>query len=152
MGKMHRGWGFGGTGGGHFPYVSVIGLVGLVGLVSLLGLVSLFGLVSLVGMWYQVGPILGTFLLFDLIQKYFEMEILSLMIKKEFDDPQVSDGLKVNSNECVDFDDQKEFDDPQVFDPKRISIGSMDFDNPRVYGDTFSPSSSMVLLLLIVVE
>ena len=52
----------------------------------------------------------------------------------------------------MDFDDQKEFDDPQVFDPKRISIGSMDFDNPRVYGDTFSPSSSMVLLLLIVLE
>ena len=76
MGKMHRGWGFGGRGGAHFPYVSVIGLVGLVGLVSLLGLVSL------VGMWYQVGPILGTFLLFDLIQKYFEMEILSLMIQK----------------------------------------------------------------------
>ena len=74
--------GFWGGGGGHFPYVSVIGLVGLVGLVSLLGLVSLFGLVSLVGMWYQVGPILGTFLLFDLIQKYFEMEILSLMIQK----------------------------------------------------------------------
>ena len=69
-----RFWGAGG--GAHFPYVSVIGLVGLVGLVSLLGLVSL------VGMWYQVGPILGTFLLFDLIQKYFEMEILSLMIQK----------------------------------------------------------------------
>ena len=31
----------------------------------------------------------------------------------------------------------KEFDDPQVFDePKGISIGSMDFDNPKVYGDT----------------
>ena len=30
-----------------------------------------------------------------------------------------------------------EFDDPQVFDdPKGISIESMDFDNPRVYGDT----------------
>ena len=38
-------------------------------------------------------------------------------------------------------DDPKEFDDPQVFaDPKVISNGSilpyMDFDNPRVYGDT----------------
>ena len=32
----------------------------------------------------------------------------------------------------------KEFHDPQVFDdPKGISIGSMDFDNPKVYGDTF---------------
>ena len=31
----------------------------------------------------------------------------------------------------------KEFDDPQVFDdPKGISIGSMNFDNPKVYGDT----------------
>ena len=30
-----------------------------------------------------------------------------------------------------------EFDDPQVFDdPKGISIESMDFDNPNVYGDT----------------
>ena len=30
----------------------------------------------------------------------------------------------------------KEFDDPQVFDdPKGISIGSMDVDNPKVYGD-----------------
>ena len=27
---------------------------------------------------------------------------------------------------------------PQVIDdPKGISIGSMDFDNPKVYGDTF---------------
>ena len=33
--------------------------------------------------------------------------------------------------------DPKEFNDPQVFDdPKGISIGSMDFDNPKVYGDT----------------
>ena len=32
----------------------------------------------------------------------------------------------------------KEFDHPQVFDdPKGISIGSMNFDNPKVYGDTF---------------
>ena len=31
----------------------------------------------------------------------------------------------------------KEFDDPQFFDnPKGISIGSMDFDNPKVFGDT----------------
>ena len=31
----------------------------------------------------------------------------------------------------------KEFDDPQVFDnQKGISIGSMDFDNPKVFGDT----------------
>ena len=31
----------------------------------------------------------------------------------------------------------KEFDDAQVFDdPKGISIGSRDFDNPKVYNDT----------------
>ena len=39
----------------------------------------------------------------------------------------------------------KEFDDPQVFDnPKGISIGSMDFDNPKVFGDT-SIFDSLVL-------
>ena len=33
--------------------------------------------------------------------------------------------------------DPKKFDDSQVFDDlKEISIGSMDFDNPKVYGDT----------------
>ena len=54
---------------------------------------------------------------------------------EEFDDPKVSDSLKVISSECVDFDDSKEFDDPKVFDdPKGISIGSMDVDNPKVYG------------------
>ena len=31
---------------------------------------------------------------------------------KEFDDRQVSDGLKVISNESMDFNDPKEFDDP----------------------------------------
>ena len=38
----------------------------------------------------------------------------------------------------MDFNDPKEFDDisPISPDPKRISIGSMDFDNPKVYGDT----------------
>ena len=35
---------------------------------------------------------------------------------KEFYDPQVSDGLKVISNDCLDFNDPKKFDDPQVFD------------------------------------
>ena len=35
------------------------------------------------------------------------------------------------------FNDPKEFNDPQVLnDPKGISIGNMDFDNPKVYGDT----------------
>ena len=37
----------------------------------------------------------------------------------------------------MDLNDPTEFDDLQVFhDPKGISIGSMDFDNPKVYGDT----------------
>ena len=55
---------------------------------------------------------------------------------KEFDDPQVSDGLKVISNGSKDFNDPKELDDPQLFDdPKGISFGSMDFDNPKVYSD-----------------
>ena len=45
---------------------------------------------------------------------------------KEFACPLVSDGLKVISNESMDFNDPKEFDDPQVFDdPKGTSIGSM---------------------------
>ena len=35
------------------------------------------------------------------------------------------------------FNDPKGFNDPQVLnDPKGISIGNMDFDNPKVYGDT----------------
>ena len=38
----------------------------------------------------------------------------------------------------MDFNDPKEFDDILVSpDPKRISIGSMDFDNPKVNGDKF---------------
>ena len=37
----------------------------------------------------------------------------------------------------MDFNDPKEFDDILVSpDPKGISIESMDFDNPKVYGDT----------------
>ena len=38
----------------------------------------------------------------------------------------------------MDFNDPKEFDDILVSpDPKGISIGSMDFDNPKVNGDKF---------------
>ena len=37
----------------------------------------------------------------------------------------------------MEFDDTKVFNDPQVFEyPKVISNGSMDLDNPKVYGDT----------------
>ena len=36
----------------------------------------------------------------------------------------------------MDFNDPKEFDDASVSDdPKRISTGSMDFDNPKDCGD-----------------
>ena len=46
---------------------------------------------------------------------------------KEFDDPQVSDGLEAISNKSMDLNDPKEFDDPLVsHDPKGISIGIMD--------------------------
>ena len=51
---------------------------------GLLGLVGLLGL-SVLGSGCcgcQVGLILGIFLLFDLIHKYFQMDILSLMIPK----------------------------------------------------------------------
>ena len=42
------------------------------------------------------------------------------------------------SNESMNFNDPKEFDDLQVFDDsKGKSIGSMDFDNTKVHGDTF---------------
>ena len=47
-------------------------IVGLVGLVSLIGWVGLEWLVSLVGIFF----------LFDLIQKYFQMELLPFMIHK----------------------------------------------------------------------
>ena len=46
---------------------------------------------------------------------------------------QVSDSLKVISNECVDLDDPKKVFD----DSKGLSIGILDFDNPKVYGNTF---------------
>ena len=59
-----------------------VGLVGLVGPVGLVHLVSLLGLAGLVGLGCQVWLVLGILLLFNLIQKYFQMEILSLMIQK----------------------------------------------------------------------
>ena len=54
-----------------------------------------------------------------------------------FDNPQVCEGLKVCRNKNMEFNDPKYFDDPQASnDPKGNSIGSMDFDNPKVYGYT----------------
>ena len=41
------------------------------------------------------------------------------------------------SNESMDFNDTKEFYDPRYsMIQKGISIGSTDFDNPKVYSDT----------------
>ena len=41
----------------------------------------------------------------------------------------------LDEDESTDINHPKEFDDPQVFDDsKETSIGSMDFDNPKVYG------------------
>ena len=63
----------------------------------------------------------GYFLAIFLMEKNFQMEIPSLIIQ-EFDDPQVSAGLKVISNESMDFNDPKDFDDPQVFDDPRGNL------------------------------
>ena len=68
--------------------------------------------------------------------------------------------LMIISNEGMDLNDPKEFDDPQIFDDPSYSIipairwspaiqwsiGRMDFDNPKVYGDTFI-SDGLVLFL-----
>ena len=57
------------------------------GLGGLGGSGCLGNLVGLVGLGCQVGLILGIFLPFNLIQKYFEMEILSLVIQKNMTVP-----------------------------------------------------------------
>ena len=54
---------------------------------GLVGSESLPGLVGVVGVWCQVRQFLCIFLFFDLIQKYFQMEILSLMIQKNLMNP-----------------------------------------------------------------
>ena len=49
--------------------------------------------------------------------------------------------------------DPKECGDPQVFDdPKEIAIGSMDFNDPKIYGESLSviPPSSMVIVLCVI--
>ena len=77
-GSGGSGWSFGSSGsGGSGGSCGSCGsstntIVGLVGLVSLIGWVGLEWLVSLVGIFF----------LFDLIQKYFQMELLPFMIHK----------------------------------------------------------------------
>ena len=45
--------------------------------------------------------------------------------------------MGVISNECMEINDPKEFNDHQAFDDQKgIAIESMDFDNPKVCGDT----------------
>ena len=56
--------------------------MGPVGLLGLAGLVSLLGLVFLVVLGCQGLANLGIFLPFDLIKKYFQMELLSFMTHK----------------------------------------------------------------------
>ena len=60
------------------------------------------------------------------------------------------------SNESMDFNDPKELDDPQLFDDPSYSIipaiwwsiGSIDFSNPKVYGDT-SITDGLVFMSLL---
>ena len=58
----------------------------------------------------------------------------------------------------MDFNDPKEFDDPQTRDDQKgISIESMDFDDPKVYGDNsifhglgfFTKSYPLTLALIV---
>ena len=62
--------------------VDLVGLVHLVGSVGLVGLMSLLSFVGLVSLWCQDWLILGIFLLFNLIQKHFQMEISSFLVQK----------------------------------------------------------------------
>ena len=64
------------------------------------------------------------------------MEILSLMIQKNLIIPSWWSKSNFKWKYRL-IHDPKEFNDPQVLnDPKGISIGNMDFDNPKVYCDT----------------
>ena len=58
-------------------------------------------------------------------------------------------GMPSLANSRYFLDDPNEFDDPQVFkDPKGISIGSMDYDNPKVYVYTSESRSVLDILRL----
>ena len=78
----------------------------------------------------QFGLVLGTFFAIWSDPKVFSNGNIVFDDPKEFDDPQVSDSLKVISNGGMDFNDK--INDKT----KGISIESMDFDNPNVFGDT----------------
>ena len=63
------------------------------------------------------------------------MELLSFMIHKKL---MILKPLVVISNGSMDFNDPNEFNDILEYpDPKGISIGSMDFYNPKVDCDKF---------------
>ena len=58
-------------------------------------------------------------------------------------------GVPSLANSGYFLDDPNEFDNPQVFeDPKGISIGSMDYDNPKVYVYTSESRSVLDILRL----
>ena len=59
-----------------------MGMVGLVGLVGQMSLMSLLDLLGLVGLMRQLLLFLGIILLFYQIQKYFQIEVCSLMIEE----------------------------------------------------------------------
>ena len=73
-------------------------------------------------------PCSDTFAFLDLVKKVFIQSISPLL-------EMVTLNISSSSSALWWY---KPSDDPlQVFDdPKRISIGNMDFDNPKVYGDT----------------
>ena len=76
-----------------------MGLVGLVGLMDLLsfdGLSGLMRLLVVVGLVCQVWLILDNFVLFSMIQRYFQLN-KAIDIPKDFNDPQGSVGLKLIS-------------------------------------------------------
>ena len=84
-------------------------------------------------------------ILFDQIKWQENTQYIVFDDSKEFYDPQVSDALKVISNESMDLNHPKEFVGRQAYDcPKGISTESMDFDYPKVYSAVIH-SSSMVL-------
>ena len=74
------------------------------------------------------------------------MELLSFMTHKNL---MILKPLVVISNGRMDFNDPKELNEILIYpDPKGISIGSMDFDNSKVYGEN-SISDGLVCLFVV---